>query len=88
MVLLHIAIALGSLGFSTFLYFFPSKARLRVSYCLVGLTVASGTYLIVASQAAMLRTCMMGLLYVGATSAVIVAAHRKLALQEIDKSRN
>lgn len=81
-LLFHIAIALASVAFSTYLYFFPSRAKLHASYALVGLTVASGTYLVIASHAAMLRTCMMGLLYVGVTSAVIAAARQKLAAQE------
>ena len=83
--MLHIVIALISVGFSTYLYFAPSKAKLRASYVLVGLTVASGTYLMVFLQAAMLRTCMTGLLYVGATAAIIAAARHKLAVQEARK---
>lgn len=82
MLLLHISIALASVVFSTYLYFVPSRTKLHASYALVGLTVASGTYLVVASHAAMLRTCMMGLLYVGVTSAVIAAARQKLIAQE------
>lgn len=87
MLLLHILIALTSVGFSTYVYLAPSKNKLSVSYGLVGLTVASGTYLVVASHAAMLRTCMMGLLYVGASIAVILAARRKLALQESNRTK-
>ncbi len=82
MLLLHIIIAVTSVGLSTFLYFSPSKAKLQGSYTLMGLTIATGTYLVVASHAAMLRTCMMGLLYAGVVSALIAAAHRKLASQE------
>ncbi len=82
MLLLHISIALASVAFSTYLYFVPSRTKLHASYALVGLTVASGTYLVVASHATMLRTCMMGLLYVGITSAVIAAARQKLITQE------
>ncbi|HZM63844.1 MAG TPA: hypothetical protein VFB59_01795 [Candidatus Saccharimonadales bacterium] len=89
MLLLHIIIALFSVGFSTYLYFSPSRTKLKVSYALVLSTVATGTYLVVVSHAAMLRTCMTGLLYVGVTSAIIVAARHKLAVQTaiVDKQR-
>jgi hypothetical protein len=86
MLLLHITIALLSVAFSTYLYFVPTRVKLRVSYGLVGLTVASGTYLVVASQAAMLRTCMTGLLYVGVMTVVIAAARNKLLVLERQKS--
>jgi len=86
MLLVHIAIALLSVAFSTYLYFVPTRAKLRASYGLVGLTVASGTYLVVASQAAMLRTCMTGLLYVGVMTVVIAAARNKLLVLERQKS--
>lgn len=82
MLLLHIIIAVASVGFSTFLYFSPSRPKLGASYTLMGLTIATGTYLIVTSHVAMLRTCMMGLMYAGVVSALIAAAHRKLALQD------
>lgn len=81
MLLLHITVALVSIGFSTYLYVSPSHNKLRISYGLLGGTVATGTYLIIASHAAMLRTCMMGLLYIGVVSAIIVAARRKLAAE-------
>lgn len=86
MLILHIAIALFSVGFSTYLYFSPSRVKLRVSYGLVAATVASGTYLVVVSQAAMLRTCMTGLLYVGVMTVVIAAARNKLLALERQKS--
>lgn len=81
MLLLHVAIAITSVGFSTLLYFSPSRGKLRASYALMAATIASGTYLIVVSHVAMLGTCMMGLLYAGVVSALIAAAHRKLAAQ-------
>ena len=79
MLLFHIIAALVSIGFSTHLYVSPSRSKLRISYGLLGATVASGTYLVVVSHAAILSTCMMGLLYIGVVSAIILAARRKLA---------
>lgn len=86
MLLVHITIALLSVAFSTYLYFAPSRAKLRASYGLVALTVASGTYLVVATDAAMLRTCMTGLLYVGVMIVVIAAARNKLLALERRRS--
>lgn len=86
MVFVHILVALLSVGFSTYLYFRPSRSKLHINYALVVLTVASGTYLVVVSQAAMLRTCMTGLLYVGVTTIVIAAARNKLLALERQKS--
>jgi hypothetical protein len=86
MLIVHITIALLSVAFSTYVYFSPTRTKLRVSYTLVGLTVGSGTYLVVASQAAMLRTCMTGLLYVGIMTVVIAAARNKMLVLERQKS--
>lgn len=85
MLVIHIVIALVSVAFSTYLYFSPSRTKLRVSWALVGLTVTTGTYLIIFSQAAMLRTCMTGLLYVGVMAAIILAARNKLLAVERHK---
>lgn len=86
MLVIHIAIALISVAFSTYLYFSPTRNKLRASWSLVGLTVATGTYLIIFSHAAMLRTCMTGLLYVGVMTAIILAARQKLLAFERQKS--
>lgn len=83
MLLLHILIALTSVGFTTYLYFSPTQAKLKASYGLVALTVATGTLLIVATGAPILKTCITGLLYVGAMSVVIVMARHKLAVQKV-----
>lgn len=85
MLVIHIVIALISVVFSTYLYFSPTRTKLHASWTLVGLTVATGTYLIVFSHAAMLRTCMTGLLYVGVMTAIILAARQKLVVLERQK---
>jgi hypothetical protein len=78
-LLLHVVIAILSLVFSAYLYFSPTRAKLRVSYGLMALTVGSGTYLVAASQGHILETCLMGLLYLGLTILGVLAARRKLA---------
>lgn len=85
MVILHVIIALVSMGYATALLVSPAKASFSAHYALITLTVASGTYLIVASPAHMLETCTMGLLYLGFVAVATKFAYTKLAAQ---KARN
>ncbi len=79
-LVLHILIALSSLAYTTYLFFTPSRAKLRLSYGLVAATLASGTYLVVSTHTAILQSCLTGLLYLGLDSLGILSARRKLAL--------
>jgi hypothetical protein len=78
-LMLHIMIALASVAYTTYLFFRPSVSKVKISYGLVGLTVASGTYLVLTNSVHMLRTCTTGLLYIAGVSLALVAVHRKLA---------
>ncbi len=71
-------IALTSIGFSAFAYFAPSIAKLKANYTLVGLTLASGTYLVWSTHSNMLSSCVTGLVYLTIVSTALVLAHRKL----------
>jgi len=75
----HIIIALGSVLYSTYLFFAPSKRNLQISYGLVGLTLASGTLLVVMSGARVLSSCLSGLTYLALVSIGMVRAHYRLA---------
>jgi hypothetical protein len=55
---------------------------MRITYSLVGLTVATGTMLIIFDHANILSTCISGLLYVGAVSVGLVIVSRRLASQK------
>lgn len=76
---IHIVIALASVIYTAFVYFAPSKAKLRVSYSLVALTVATGTWLVVANPAHMVQSCITGLVYLGVVFFGIALARNKLA---------
>ncbi len=76
---LHITIALLSVIYTAFIYFSPSQAKLRGSYVLVFLTIASGTWLIVANPAHMVQSCITGLAYLGGMFFGIAMARQKLA---------
>lgn len=80
MILLsHIIIALSSLLFTAVVLIAPSKVKLRISYALVALTIASGTLLVVTSHVRILEVCTMGLFYLAIVSVGLVFAHRRLA---------
>lgn len=83
-LILHIAIALSSVAFTTYLWVRPSEAKLKGSYALIVMTLVSGTYLVINSGTNMIRACTTGLLYVSATSLAVAAVRRKLAGENTD----
>lgn len=78
-IALHVAIALASLALTTFAYFQPSAPKLKIAYGLVGLTLASGTYLTITLHTHILRSCLTGLIYLGVVITGLVAANHKFA---------
>jgi hypothetical protein len=79
LVLFHVIIAISSLAYTASVFLSPSNAKLRVSYGLVATTVASGTYLVISTNAKMLQACITGLSYLGLILLGIIATHYKLA---------
>jgi len=79
---IHVFIALTSVAVSTFAYFSPTKAKLYTTYGLVGLTLLSGTDLVIVSHSRILSACTSGLVYIGIMSVGIFATQRKLATQK------
>ncbi len=53
-ILIHVLIALASIISTTVLAFFPSVVKMRISYGLIPLTLASGTYLAVSTHSPLL----------------------------------
>lgn len=80
-LLLHIGIALLSLLFAAYTFFFPTKTKLKVSYILVGLTFATGTYLVVMAPAHMTQACVAGLFYTALILVASLLTRRKLIHQ-------
>jgi hypothetical protein len=74
-VVLHVTIALSSMGYATYMLFSPSTSKFYVSYGLVALTLISGTYLIISTHSRLLPACISGLVYLGIMFVGIVAAH-------------
>jgi hypothetical protein len=83
-LVIHILIALTSIGYTTYIFFSPSDRKIKLSYLLVGSTVASGTYLVISRPPVhILQVCTTGLVYIGAMSVGIVLAKHKLARSKI-----
>ena len=75
----HIFVAIAGIAQASYLLIAPSKTGLRASYTLLGLTLASGTFLIVTTGTHILQGCLMGLLYTGFVTFGIVRARQALA---------
>ena len=80
-VLIHVLIALSSVCYTTYLFFKPTKRNFHINYGLVGMTFASGIYLVISSHAALVPACEAGLVYLGVVTAGMVAAQYRLAHQ-------
>lgn len=74
----HIVIALASLVVAAAAFLAPGRNVLRLSYSLVGGTVASGFYLVLIEPVHILHVCVSGLIYLAIASWGIVAARNKL----------
>ncbi len=83
LLLTHITIALASIVQTTYLLIRPSQKKFYVSYALVGLTIASGSYLIIASHAKLLPACEAGLTYLGIMTVGIVLSHIRFNRQVV-----
>jgi hypothetical protein len=77
-VILHVIIALSSIALASYAFMRPSASILRISYGLVGMTFASGFYLVWSAPAHMLQACISGVVYITVVSVAIVAAKHKL----------
>ena len=73
----HIVIALTSVFLSVYLMIRPQPSLLRVSYLLIGLTLATGT-LLVFTGANVLHTCLSGLIYCLVVAGATEVARRRL----------
>lgn len=70
LILIHIVLALSSLGLATYNLIRPTLGRLKTSYGLAGATLGSGALLVVINHASVLRTCMTGLVFFASVTAL------------------
>ncbi len=84
MVLLtHVIIALASMVYTTYLVAKPSKPGIKASYALIGLTLATGTYLVVSTGSPILQSCLTGLVYLAMVASGLLTARRRLAKNDL-----
>lgn len=83
LIIVHIILALASLGLGTHNFFAPSTRRMEISYGLAGGTLFSGILLIVVNNASVLRTCLTGIVFFAAVSLLNELARKKLASDTI-----
>ena len=81
LLLVHIAIALSSIGLTGITYLSPSKTKLQMSYGMIAGTFITGTLLIILSPSHLMSACISGLIYLGIVSVGIYSARHKLAKQ-------
>ncbi len=82
---LHILIALSSVAYASYMFFAPSKSKFVVSYSLVGMTLTSGSFLVLLQPAHMAQACVSGLAYTAFVLIAIVAAKRRLVEVPIER---
>lgn len=79
-LLLHIGIAVLSMLVAGIAFLAPTRLKIRTSYILMALTLATGTYLVVVAPAHMVQACTVGVLYLAITASATVLARRKLSV--------
>ena len=75
----HILIALSSLVYTSYVFFSPSEAKLKVSYGLIAATVGSGTLLVITMPAHLVSACYSGLTYLAIMLTGIVGVRYRLS---------
>ncbi len=82
LLVIHIVVALASVGVATYTFFRPSTDLLNISYASMVMTIASGAALIFSNSAQLMHVCLAGLVYAAATMSLLVFANFRLARQE------
>jgi len=82
LLIAHVIVALSSIVVTGLAYLRPSVAKLRSSYSLVGLTLASGTILVITTHSPLLSSCMTGLIYLAVVMFGIFATQRKMTAKD------
>lgn len=74
----HISIALASVAWSFYTYLLPSRTKLRLSSFLITATLVSGTALVLTADAPLVKSCLMGLGFMGLSLTGVLTARHKL----------
>ncbi|PLS81840.1 hypothetical protein CYG49_00530 [Candidatus Saccharibacteria bacterium] len=76
---LHVSIAVASLLSATYVLLLPSNRALEISQVLIGLTIGSGTLLVLLSPAYLIQACISGTVYALFALLMTIVAHKRLA---------
>jgi hypothetical protein len=83
LLLLHILFAAASIVGASIALVRPSMNKLLAGYGLTGLTLFSGSILVIVSHAKLASACMSGLLYVSGIALALGLARRRLAHEAV-----
>jgi hypothetical protein len=82
LLLVHIALAFASILVAAANYSAPSHIKFRVSYGLIGGTLASGVILTAGAPSHVVESTVSGIIYLAIVSVATVAAARKSAVTD------
>ena len=85
-VILHIVVALASIGVATMVFFHPSRNHFSISYSLIVATLLSGIYLVMSDPARMLHVCISGSIYTILVLVATIVAHKQFNRLQESKS--
>jgi hypothetical protein len=74
----HIIIAVAGLVATGLANFRPSRSKISTSYSLIGLTLATGSILVVKTHASLTSACLTGLIYLAVNLVGLASAERRL----------
>lgn len=77
MILLHVIIAISTVGLAGISLLKPTKLNLNLSYLFTAMTFATGTYLVIISPANLVTTCISGLVFLSVVGAVLYTARQR-----------
>ena len=78
----HILIALGGLAVAVIGLIKLSDTIIKLSYALTAATIATGTVLVILEPSSLIKSCLMGLLYLAAILVMTAVAKHRLALEK------
>lgn len=77
---IHIIVALGSMGYGSWLILKPSARGLAINYALIATTLVSGTYLVISLHTNILQSCLGGLAYTAIVTVEAALTRYRLAV--------
>ncbi|HEY4516402.1 MAG TPA: hypothetical protein VJG64_00485 [Candidatus Paceibacterota bacterium] len=78
LLIMHVGVALASVGYTAYVFFYPSRTKLYSAYVLIAGTLLTGTVLVVQNPAHLPGACSTGLLYIAVMFVGIASIRTKL----------